>query len=245
MKKPTIRNKNLSLQTREFQSHITKVHSFESNDDSLQGIIDAYVCLCGVEIPIWWFKEVVHNGAFKKTIEERGPEGTNQIRVLWQHRWGEVIGKPLILEEHSRDQLPADLLKRFPEATGGLFASTQFISGIQRAEETVRLYEANAMNEWSIGFDVINAEEEIKDEEEFFHIKELRLWEYSSVTWGANPATTTVDVRNRIDNNSHQHQGPEIVTPPEKKADNNRQTLLLEVMQKENELTKRSNRHAR
>ena len=163
--------------------------------DEDTGIVDAYVSVMGIvdeDIP----PDMIEMGAFTKTIQERGPAGANKIRVLHQHRWDEVVGKPLSLVEHGRDQLPAELLKQYPEATGGLFAQTQFILDVQRAREDFALYKAGAMSEWSIGFDTLEADfDKSADDESFRRIKEVRLWEYSPVTWGANQATITTNVK--------------------------------------------------
>ena len=162
------------------------------------GIVEAYVSIMGIvdeDIP----PDMIELGAFKKTIKERGPAGANKIRVLHQHKWDEVVGLPLLLKEHSRNKLPAELLEKYPEATGGLFTRTQFILDVQRAREDFALYKAGAMSEWSIGFDTMDADLDKTNGESFRRIKEVRLWEYSPVTWGANQATITTNVK-EVDN---------------------------------------------
>jgi len=168
------------------------------NADEDTGIVEAYVSIMGIvdeDIP----PDMIELGAFKKTIKERGPAGANKIRVLHQHKWDEVVGMPLLLKEHSRNRLPAELLEKYPEATGGLFARTQFILDVQRAREDFALYKAGAMSEWSIGFDTMDADLDKTNGESFRRIKEVRLWEYSPVTWGANQATITTNVK-EVDN---------------------------------------------
>ena len=178
----------MTKETKIFPGYVMKA-------DEDTGIVEAYVSVMGIvdeDIP----PDMIELGAFTKTIQERGPAGANKIRVLHQHRWDEVVGKPLSLVEHGRDQLPAELLKQYPEATGGLFAQTQFILDVQRAREDFALYKAGAMSEWSIGFDTLEADfDKSADDESFRRIKEVRLWEYSPVTWGANQATITTNVK--------------------------------------------------
>ncbi len=162
--------------------------------DKDSGIVEAYVSIMGIvdeDIP----PDMIQLGAFTKTIQERGPSGSNKIRVLHQHKWDEVIGKPLVLVEHGRSQLPAELLDRYPDATGGLFTRTQFILDVQRAREDFALYKAGAMDEWSIGIDTLKSLMSENDDETYRLITEVRLWEYSPVTWGANQATTTTGVK--------------------------------------------------
>lgn len=178
----------MTKETKVFPGYVLKA-------DEDTGIVDAYVSVMGIideDIP----PDMIELGAFTKTIQERGPAGTNKIRVLHQHRWDEVVGKPVVLVEHGREQLPADLLAKYPKATGGLFARTQFILDVQRAREDFALYKAGAMSEWSIGFDTLASDpDKAEGGESFRRIKEVRLWEYSPVTWGANQATVTTNVK--------------------------------------------------
>ena len=122
----------MTRETKIFPGYVLKA-------DEDTGIVDAYVSVMGIvdeDIP----PDMIENGAFTKTIQERGPAGANKIRVLHQHNWTEVVGKPLSLVEHTREQLPAELIEQYPEATGGLFTRTQFILDVQRAREDFALY---------------------------------------------------------------------------------------------------------
>ena len=172
-------------------------HTVKADDTS--GIIESYVSIFGIADDSW-MNDIVEPGAFLKTISERGPIGSNRIRVLYQHAIREVIGLPLLLEEHAREKLPDDILKRFPTASGGLFARTQIIMDVQRGREAFALYKSGAMNEWSFGFDTIDSWIEEREKVTYRHLREIRLWEYSPVTWGANPATTTVSVKSDDEN---------------------------------------------
>jgi len=177
----------MTRETKTFPGYVLKA-------DEDTGIVEAYVSIMGIvdeDIP----PDMIELGAFKKTIKERGPAGANKIRVLHQHKWDEVVGLPLLLKEHSRNKLPAELLEKYPEATGGLFTRTQFVLDVQRAREDFALYKAGAMSEWSIGFDTMDADLDKTNGESFRRIKEVRLWEYSPVTWGANQATITTNVK--------------------------------------------------
>ncbi|HRF71750.1 MAG TPA: HK97 family phage prohead protease [Accumulibacter sp.] len=174
--------------------HVAKQPSHTLALDAETGIISAYVSVSGVRVDSW-IRETLQAGCFRKSIAERGPAGANRIRTLWQHDWNEVIGMPIELAEHSREQLPERILQRYPQATGGLFARTQFVMDVQRGREAVALYKAGAMDEWSIGFDIINSHEETVSEDWMLYVDEVRLWEYSPVTFGANPATATTEVR--------------------------------------------------
>jgi HK97 family phage prohead protease len=176
----------------------TKVFpSFTKSLDAETGIVEAYVSVFGImdqDSP----PDIIQLGAFTKTIQERGPAGARKIRVLYQHHWSDVIGMPLTLVEHGRELLPSELLQRFPQATGGLFAQTQFVMDVQLGRETYALYKAGAMDEWSIGFDPLQFEfitEGEQSEQTVRLLKEIKLWEYSPVTWGMNQATITTAVK--------------------------------------------------
>ena len=43
-------------------------------------------------------KDIIHPGAFTKTLNERG----NKVRLLWQHDQKEPIGRPLEIREDDR-----------------------------------------------------------------------------------------------------------------------------------------------
>lgn len=165
--------------------------------DSATGILKAYVSIFGIEDDSW-FNDIIEPGAFKKTIAERGPGGSNKIRVLWMHAIREVIGRSLLIEEHPRDLLPEHIREKYPLASGGLYTETQLVMDVQRAREAFALYRDGAMDEWSIGFDAIDERWEEIDKRQVRRLREIKLWEYSPVTWGANPATATVEVKNKV-----------------------------------------------
>ena len=170
--------------------------SFTKSMDAETGIVEAYVSIMGIK-DLDRPPDVIQMGAFVKTIQERGPQGARKIRVLHQHWYDSVIGVPLTLVEHPRELLPEELLAVYPEATGGLFARTQFVMDVQLGRETYALYKAGAMDEWSIGFDALQFEYIKSEEEADTHrlLKEIKLWEYSPVTWGMNPGTVTTGVK--------------------------------------------------
>lgn len=173
-------------------------HGFLVKADSEQGILTHYVSVMGIvdrDKP----PDIIEMGAFTKTLEEGGPGGANKIRALWQHQWGEVIGHPLEMAEHPRDALPADLLNLYSDATGGLYVVTKLNLDVQRGREAFALYRDGDMDEWSIGFDAVRHSKDrdiLKDQGVTVRrIHEARLWEYSTVTWGANQATITVSAK--------------------------------------------------
>ena len=122
--------------------------------------------------------DVILPGAFDRTIRERGPGGKNRIMHLWQHDPWRPIGKPSVLQEDDH----------------GLYFET-YLPETTLGNDTLKLYEAGIINEHSIGFQIVQANQATRDGQEITEITEVRLWEGSSVTWGANPDTPATGIK--------------------------------------------------
>jgi HK97 family phage prohead protease len=128
--------------------------------------------------------DMIKKGAFKKSIQERGPEstGNRKIAYLRHHDWDWQIGKWLKLEEDDK----------------GLFAVGQL--GRSTAGSDAFLdYEDGIIREHSIGFQYIQdkiryVEDPQMEQGGYFMITEVKLYEGSAVTLGANDLTETVGV---------------------------------------------------
>lgn len=134
--------------------------------------------------------DLIKKGAFKKSLQERGVNsGSNrQIAYLRHHDWQHQIGTFTKLEEDERGLF----------AVGKLGTST-------KGDDALRDYQDGIITEHSIGFQYIQdkmsfIETEQKDDDDktdssgYFEIKELKLWEGSAVTFGANQYANTIDV---------------------------------------------------
>jgi len=130
-------------------------------------------------------------GAFKKTIKE----GMKHIRHLWQHSFRDPpVAAIKELKEVSRRELPAGIQDEYPEATGGLQVTREYLDTI-RGNEVLQGIIAGAIKEMSFGFDPIkfDFDEEKKAPPQLVrNLREIRLWDISDVNWGANPATVAV-----------------------------------------------------
>jgi len=136
--------------------------------------------------------DVVQPGAFRKTLSEQA----GRLRWLWQHHYEEPpIAKVLEAREVGREELPADVLARFPEATGGLLVKREYLE-TPRADEVLAGIVAGATNEMSFGYDTIDVKYPkdlvIGGKKVRRELRELRLFEFSDVNWGMNPATTNL-----------------------------------------------------
>jgi hypothetical protein len=114
--------------------------------------------------------DIIPKGAFQKTIEERGPGSTQpRIKHLLNHKPDQPLGKLLALQEDGR----------------GLYYESQIGNHIL-GKEFIAMVESDLITEHSIGFRITRKE----DIENGMLLKELQLWEGSSLTaWGANSLT--------------------------------------------------------
>lgn len=160
------------------------------------GIVEAIVSVFGV---IDGGNDIIHPGSFTKTITER----TRKIRVVDQHNTGsvrDVLGLVLELREVGRDALPPELLAKYPTATGGLYTKTQYLLDTPEGLGAFTRIKAGAIDEYSIGYEALDVDySRVKSEAgsdiRVRNIRTIRLWEYSPVIWGMNPATATVGVK--------------------------------------------------
>lgn len=137
------------------------------------------------------YDDIVHLGSFKKTIKER----SDRFRHLWQHDFTQPpTARITDIREVKRPDLPEELQEKYPEVTGALQVSREYLR-TPRGEEAFEAVSSGAVNEMSFAFDIIKYDwERIEDEDGKFvrsrrHIREIRLWETSDVLWGANDAT--------------------------------------------------------
>lgn len=119
--------------------------------------------------------DIITSGAFKKTIQEN----KNRIKVLWQHDMYEPIGKPMEMYEDEK----------------GLFTISK-ISETDVGKKTMILARDGVLNEMSIGFYPIK--EEYDRENNINYIKEIRLLEYSVVSFASNSLAQITDAKNLL-----------------------------------------------
>ena len=107
-------------------------------------------------------RDIVEMGAFKRSLEERGPEG---IKLLWQHDPSEPIGKIDEIYEDKR----------------GLYVKGRLLLNLQRAREALSLMRDQALDGLSIGFRTLKSK--MDEAKEVRCLKEVDLWEVSLVTF--------------------------------------------------------------
>ena len=119
-------------------------------------------------------RDVVERGAFKKSLERRGPEG---IRMLFQHDPAQPIGSWSQIREDDR----------------GLFVVGKLATGVAKARDVLELMRGRALDGLSVGFRTIQS---VKDARTGVrHIRKADLWEISVVTFPMQPEARIENVK--------------------------------------------------
>jgi uncharacterized protein len=118
--------------------------------------------------------DIIHQGAFLKSINEAFPAG--RIKVLWQH--SEPLGMPIEMREDSY----------------GLYVKGK-VSKTRLGDEALELMRDGVIDRMSIGFMIPQGKSDY-DEDGKRHIREVKLMEFSPVTFPANEAAIITGVKN-------------------------------------------------
>ena len=133
--------------------------------DTVQGIVTGYFSIFGNTDSDG---DIVMPGAYRKTLKENGPESSqSRILHLYQHDPFNVLAKPHVLKEDKK----------------GLYFESK-ISHTVLGKDILQLYIDKVLTEHSIGYQIIKSEFDEKNEVQ--RLTELKLWEGSTVSWGAN-----------------------------------------------------------
>lgn len=129
--------------------------------------------------------DIIKKGAFKKSINERGPASSSnrQVAFLRFHNWEKPIGTFKSLQEDDK----------------GLFA-VGTLGNSTLGEDAFNDYKDGIIKEHSIGFQYIDDKTNFIEDKTitgggFYEVNEVKLWEGSAVTFGANEFTNVVDVK--------------------------------------------------
>ena len=123
--------------------------------------------------------DIIEKGAFSKTIAERMPD----MFFLNQHKWNQPLAKFVVLREEEK----------------GLYFETTPIVETSYGNDVIELYKNGIVAQHSIGFSTVLSEVEQKTG--IRNIKEVKLYEGSCVTLGANPETPFTGFKNKdLDN---------------------------------------------
>jgi len=118
--------------------------------------------------------DVIHQGSFIKSINEAFP--AKRIKVLWQH--SEPLGMPTEMYEDNY----------------GLYVKGK-VSKTRLGDEALELMRDGVVDRMSIGFMIPQGKADY-DEDGIRHIREVKLMEFSPVTFPANEAAIITGVKN-------------------------------------------------
>jgi HK97 family phage prohead protease len=127
-------------------------------------------------------KDIVHRGAFTKSIAERGPESTTprKIAFLYAHKMDVPIGKFTKLQELTKGLYYEGPLDKIPFVTDTI--KPQLKSG--------------TLNNHSIGYNYVFDKGEYDEDKDEFHWYELEVFEGSLLVAGSNPETPFTGFKN-------------------------------------------------
>lgn len=117
--------------------------------------------------------DIIHKGAFTKSIQEAFPAG--RIKMLWQHY--DPLGMPIEMREDDT----------------GLYVKGR-VSRTQLGDDALELMRDRVVDRMSIGF-VIPKDKATWSDDGTRHIHEIKLLEFSPVTFPANEAALITGVK--------------------------------------------------
>ena len=145
----------------------TKSFRFSVKDIDDQGLFEGYAAVFG---NVDRTGDVIEPGAFRKTLQEN-PE----LPILWQHNPAEPIGLTVAAVEDNR----------------GLRVKGQLNLETTRGREAYALMKQGVLRGLSIGYDTVKEAWDGTTRK----IKEIRLWEWSLVTFPANPLAQVESIK--------------------------------------------------
>lgn len=173
-------NKTPQLTVKSVGAYSTKILNEE------EGIVEAFVAGIGNKDSVG---DIIQPGAFDKSLKTRRPKG------IWSHDWNKPVSKTL--EAYEVPAGDSRLPERMKTAgIGGLYVRTQFNLDTEdgrNAFSNVKFF--GDESEWSIGYQVPPGGQEYDKDKKAMLLKQIELFEYSPVLFGANPLTATVSAK--------------------------------------------------
>lgn len=144
--------------------------------DAKKGIVEGYFSAFG---SVDSDGDVMMPGAFKRSIQDWGPEGKGRIKHLLNHDPSKPLGKIMELKEDSY----------------GLYYRSQ-VGKHQLGTDFVKMVESGLISEHSIGFQTLREQKG----SDYNEIHDVKLYEGSSLTaWGANENTPLIGMKSLND----------------------------------------------
>lgn len=158
-----------------------------------EGIVEAIVSVFG---NVDSYGDIIEKGAFLESLNFKYPKG------VWMHDWSQPIAKTVEAKELDE----------------GLYIKGKLILDVQKAKEAYALIKEGVIDEFSIGYTVLEDEYDLDG---YRHLKKIRLYEWSPVLVGANPKTRVIDVKTEQKDTEEEDGKPdeEEVTPEAQNED--------------------------
>jgi HK97 family phage prohead protease len=154
-------------------------HSFQQKIKSVDDAAGTFVGMAAVYGNVDLGGDVVDPGAFTRTL------GTGKsFPILWQHQPDQPIGSAKVTETRE-----------------GLLVNGTLMLSDPTAQKAHTFLKAGVVKGLSIGYDAIQA----TYEGDIRHLKELRLWEVSVVTFPMNPMAMVATVKAMSDADRGEH----------------------------------------
>lgn len=147
----------------------------EAGAGRVKALVSAYDVKYRIGFDLW---HTIEQGAAKATIERHA----GRVPGFWMHSWS------------SSEQPPIGHSTGITETDDGLVIDAElYLEDSETARAVYRAMKAEALTEFSIGYEVLAARVD-EDDDAHEYVTELELLEWSSVLRGANPATETLEV---------------------------------------------------
>lgn len=161
--------------------------------DDNTGVVEAIVSVTGVYDND---HDLIEPGAYKTTLTRRRPKG------IFSHDWGRWASRTEAIEElmpgdPRLTDFAAKMGKPWPAEAGGLYVKTRYNLATQTGRDAyhdVKFFAATGECEWSIGYKVPPGKA-FRAKDGRRRIKEIDLYEYSPVLFGANSMSGTLSVK--------------------------------------------------
>ncbi len=137
------------------------------------------------------YKDIIEPGSFKRTINSaKSIAKKNNDDFLWVMLW-----------QHDQDS-PIGYWLDASEDANGLHVKGQIDLDVPLGQWAYSAIKKRYMRELSIGYDPVDSERDAQDKS-IRHLKEIKLWEISPVTFAANDQAVITGVKNAGDGRSN------------------------------------------
>lgn len=170
--------------------------------NAADGIVEAIVSVTNIVDSV---NDVIEPGAYKNTLRKRNPKG------VWSHDTNVPVAKTLKVEElmPNDERLPDDLRQ---QNAGALLVKMQFNLNTTRGRDA--FYDVQFFadeQEWSIGYSVPDGKSNVDEKSGVRFIKQLELYEYSPVLFGAAPSTRTISLKDDFEDQEEKASADDVM----------------------------------